>query len=137
MAAAITSKRETRGGVRRVIVTIVETAAGTASEYELVPATGPAIPSSGHIVYSKHTLISGTGVPGATIKPAFGLTAAFVVNTQAHVGTSLTTAAHIDDQARLYYSCLAANPQSIYVRSSCSDATLDHVIHSTIIFEGA
>jgi hypothetical protein len=135
MAAVITSRRETRGGVRRVIVTIVESAAGTASEYQITPSTGPKIPTSGHIVCSKHTLISGTGVPGAKINPAFGLTTAFVVNTQAHVGTSLTTAAHIDDQARLYYSCLTGH--DMWLRSSCSDATLDHVIHSTIIFEGA
>lgn len=135
MAAAITSRRETRGGVRRIIVTIVETAAGTASEYQIVPTTGPKIPTSGHLVYSKHTLISGTGVPGATINPAFGYTAAFVVNTQAHMGTSATTAAHIDDQARLQYTCITGH--DLWLRSSCSDATLDHVNHSTLIFEEA
>ncbi len=114
---------------------VVETEAGATSDvFEL-----PGCPSVGRIVAFKMHLVSGTGVPGATIQPEIGLSAAWTANTVDHVATAAAAAGFINDVAAIPYVGLNAftsppdDTSSLFIRNECSNNTADHVIHTFIV----
>ena len=115
---------------------IVETDAGAITdEFEL-----EGCPTLGRIVAFKMELVSGTGVPGATVQPQIGLSAGWTVDTINHVATAAAAAGFINDVATIPYTGLDAftvppdDSSSIFIRNECSDNTADHEIWTYIIF---
>lgn len=122
MAVTSTITRRTIDGVRHAVVSIAETALATATESEI-----PDVPRAGTIVSYRATL---TGGAGATINPRIGLAAAFALNSQNHLGTNNTTAAHIHDQSEIDYVLPAG--QSLFIRSN-PNAGADNAVSTEIL----
>ena len=127
MAYAFTETRVTdrTQGRQSITIQISETDAAAGSEFLL-----DGLPKQGRIVSYRTTLLSGTG---ATINPKIGISAAFVVDTQGHVGSNTTTAAHINDQVALGY---ASSAGKIYIRSSVNAGTNNAIDTEIVIVEG-
>lgn len=123
-AATILSRRTTvERGRRHVTVTVRETEAATASEFTI-----PGLPPKGKIVSYKATKVAGTG---ATINPRLGLATGFMDNTQNHLATNSTTAAHINDQVQLRYQTVDEAGE-LFVNSNV-DAAADNTIDTEIM----
>ena len=109
-------------GHRLYRASIVETGARDTTEVECV-----GLPVWGTVVSYEATRTAGTGT---TIRPVAGTTAAFVVSTQAHLFTAVSTAAHIHEQgSTVYYS-----PQGrLWVRNTPSSTATDHAITAEML----
>ncbi len=127
-AAAVTVEKKVISGRRTLVIAVAETEAAAASEFE-VPCHGI---TEGTITCYRATLTAGTGT---TINPIVGRAAGFAADTQDHVGTNNTTAAHIPDTSNLRFYIDALG--SLWIRSTVNDATADHSISTEItISEG-
>ncbi len=130
-AATVSVERKKISGRRQWIVTVAESDQATDSEYTVGDVAGDQLPVLCTLRSYQATLTEGTG---ATINPALGNTAAFVADTQSHIATNSTTAAHIHDNAavRLY---LPAG--ELFVRSTTDADDDDNVIATVmVIVEG-
>lgn len=121
--ATVSSEERRISGRRYLIVTVTETEAAAASEYEV---TGWPFPIA-TLVSFKATLTAGTGT---TINPSMGKSTGWTANTQDHIGTQTTTAAHIDDDSHVTFH---NGSKSLYVKSGV-DAGADNSISTVIVF---
>lgn len=121
-SATVTRRVDVVQGEKHVVFTVVETEAANSSEFELV-----GVPVIGTIVRYEATLIAGTGT---TINPIVGRAAGFAANSQDHIGTNTTTAAHVHDQTALRYDSTSG---SLFIRSTVNNATADHTVHTEVV----
>jgi len=122
------------------LVSVAETEAATASEWNTSAGTGITVtnattfPSMIRTMQLGAYLVSGTGVPGATIDPVInGVTdpgAAANVHTANPVNG---TAARSINLAQAGGYALYLSGGIIYGRSVCSDNTADHVINTQLL----
>lgn len=88
-AAEVTVDKATISGRRHWIITVSETDAAAASEYEV-----DGLPALATLRLTRTTLTAGAG---ATVAPVLGNATGFAVNTQAHLASYDTPASHIND----------------------------------------
>jgi len=112
-------------GRQTLTIQISETDAAAASEFSITN-----LPRMGRIVSYRVTLTAGSG---ATVNPKVGTSAAFVVDSQNHVGSNTTTAAHVNDQVALGY---ASSDGRLFVRSSVNAGADNAISTEIVIVEG-
>ncbi len=127
MAYAFTESRvvDRTQGRQTLTIQISETDAAAASEFSITN-----LPRMGRIVSYRVTLTAGSG---ATVNPKVGISAAFVVDSQNHVGSNTTTAAHVNDQVALGY---ASSDGRLFVRSSVNAGADNAISTEIVIVEG-
>ena len=125
-AAAVTTEIKTISGRRHYLISVTETEANNASEYEI---TG--LPEAATLVLYRATLTAGTGL---RLDPVGGNTTGFAENTNGYEFAS---------SRGVFSEVVAARPlrlvgNKLVIRSKPADATADHAISTLItIVEGS
>lgn len=124
MASTVTKQPiKTISGRRYLIVDVSETAADGSQEYEITDFPF----EIATLIKVQATKTSGAA---ATINPRFGLTSGWTDDTQNHIGTNGTTAAHINDETHVSFR---KSESSIYGNSNANTGS-DNAITTLLIF---
>ena len=123
--ATITPEEKRISGRRYLFVTIVEADAAAASEWEI--ENFPFY--SATLIKYQATLVTATST-GTTINPKLGKATGWSSDTQDDIGTNGTTAAYIDDETHIFFTC----PLGSIFGVSQVDAGTDNDVQTLLVF---